>query len=486
MAADYLTVARQAMYEGDLDMAIAAFCLAIQDRQNLPEALNGLGLALLNQKKWLEAETCLQKSVELAPDRVEGYNNLALLFLETKRLHEAVQCLRMALRQEPDCAALHNNLGLALEELLKPEVAEMHYREAIRWQVTYAEAHYNLGNLLKSQLRLTEAEACLREAIVLRPEYDQAIFSLSVLQLMQGRFEEGWPNYDVWRMKQPTRRAESRRWQGESLQKKSILLFYEQGFGDTIQFVRYVPLVVAQAERVVVWIQSSLADVFVASDFGAQLYLGEEPPTETFDFACPIPSLPIVFASNAQTFPNKIPYLRTDQALIGKWRKRLNIGLSPRRLQIGIVWAGNSNHHNDRNRSVPVSLFAPLFVCPDVDWHSLQVGKRSGDVAALGACVQDWESELIDFSQTAAALANLDLLISVDSSVAHLAGAIGIPVWLLVPFLPDWRWALAREDSYWYSSMRLFRQGQPGDWLSVLQRVKLALTEKVVKTIDKC
>ncbi|WP_346355331.1 tetratricopeptide repeat protein [Azotosporobacter soli] len=467
-----------ALENGAFETAAAAFCLAIAQEPENAVAYGGLGLALLNQEKWSEAEACFRKTVDLEPKRAEGYNNLALVFIETRRFAEAEACLEVALSLAPECAAIHNNLGLASEELGKLEEAKKYYRAAIRRDAMYAQAYYNLGNLLKKALQLPEAEECLEQAVYLQPEYGEAHHSLATLKLLQGRFAEGWRQYDKWRMKQPTRRAQGiPRWSGETLQGRSILLYYEQGFGDTIQFVRYAPLVAALGAAVVVWLPSELGGVFDALDEKISIHIGAVRPEQAFDFACPLPSLPALLHEGEPTLlATPIPYAAASSALRCAWRARIDARRLPGRLKIGIVWAGNPGHHNDANRSIPFEQFRALLREKDVEWHSLQVGRSSDDLQDESAQdVLDWSAQLTDFSQTAAALDQLDLLIAVDSSVAHLAGAMGKPVWLLVPFLPDWRWQLKREDSYWYPSMRLFRQEKNGDWAGVLQRVAQAL-----------
>ncbi len=470
-----------ALENGAFETAAAAFCLAIDKEPESASAYGGLGLALLNQGKRSEAEACFRKTVDLEPKRAEGYNNLALVFLETGRFAEAEDCLQVALSLAPDCAVIYNNLGLASEELGKAEEAKAHYRAAIGRDMTYAQAYYNLGNLLKKTLQLQEAEECLEQALCLQPEYKEAHHSLATLKLLQGRFTEGWRQYDKWRMQQPTQRAQGiARWCGEALQGRSILLYYEQGFGDTIQFVRYAPLVAALGAAVIVWLPSELDGVFSAFEASLSFHSGAERPAQSFDFACPLPSLPALLHEGEPTLlATAIPYAAASLALRCAWQERIAARCLPGQLKIGVVWAGNPGHHNDANRSVPFAQFKTLLREKDVEWHSLQIGRRSEDLQDESAQdVLDWSAQLTDFSQTAAALDQLDLLIAVDSAVAHLAGAMGKPVWLLAPFLPDWRWQLAREDSCWYPSMRLFRQERSGDWAGVLQRVTQALQEK--------
>lgn len=479
ISAGYCESGISALEDGDIELAIAAFCLAVEADSENSAAFSGLGLALLSRKEWEKAEGCLRKAIELEPEQAEFYNNLALVFMEKKRFEDAEACLLIALEHEPCCAAVHNNLALVLEENERFEAAEAHYREAVSLQGDYAEALYNLGNLLKAKLDFKEAEIFLRRAVNARGGYDEAIFSLAVLQLTQGRFREGWPQYDAWRMKRPAARRDpkSLRWQGESLAGKNILLYHEQGFGDNLQFLRYLPLVDALAENVKVWLQPELSGLFSCCYPQYDLHEGKLPPEEHFDFSCPIPSLPAVFLSDEATAPKEMPYLWAEEELKEIWRKK--IAAQAGKMKVGLVWAGNPGHNNDHNRSLSFCLLEELLACPQVEWHSLQVGLKSAE--AKGTQIKDWSSQLVDFAQTAALLSNLDLLLCVDSAVAHLAGALNRPTWMLVPFLPDWRWQLEREDSYWYPSLRLFRQSERGDWPGVLKRVKKALMEESEK-----
>ena len=274
----------------------------------------------------------------------------------------------------------------------------------------------------------------------------------------------------------PLRKLPQPLWTGEDLAGKTILLHHEQGLGDTIQFMRYAPLVAARGARIVLELQPAL--VRLAAGFqGTMEIVAAGSPLPPFDFHCPLLSLPERFATDLATIPVAIPYLVPETEATARWRRQLAPGAG---LKIGLVWAGNPAHQDDRKRSLPLERLMPLLKVPGLRWFSLQVGERAGDIARLpGGMITDLSQNLTDLAETAAAIANLDLVVAVDTSVVHLAGALGRPVWVLLPFAPDWRWMLGRDDSPWYPSLRLFRQKRPDDWDAVVAKVRRALARQV-------
>lgn len=431
-----------------LDKAIISFCRAIQLKPDYAEAYNNLGLALKNTHGIAEAEACLRRAIELNPKYPDAHNNLGILLKETDRLAEGESCFRQALTGNPN----------------------------------YPEVYHNLGHLLKNSNRLAEAEEAYCKAIELAPDFLETRVSLGTLYLLQEHYAKGWENYEM-RYKagshfQPT----SPRWQGEDLSKRTILLYYDQGFGDTLQFVRFAMTVAAAAAKTIVWVQRPLAKLLATSQPQFTIHTGTTPPSEHYDFACPLLSLPLVLQPAPETLAQAVPYIQSTPKITATWRSRLaqhsgNDSLS----KIGVVWAGNPNHDNDHHRSIPFDLFSKLFTIDNIHWISLQVDKKAANSIAMFDNVMDFSAELVDFSETAGIIENLDLVITVDSAVAHLAGSLGRQTWLLLPFAPDWRWGLAREDSLWYPTVHLFRQNKLNDWPGVLERVKIALTEKMNK-----
>lgn len=466
----------QLTMRGELQQAVVAFCRAIQIDPNYSRAYNNLGLVLQRMNKLEEAEIFLRRAIDLAPQDSYSYNNLGLVFFDSHRLADAEVCLRQAIKLNPRCPEVYNNLGLILEDAAHFDEAENLYRHAIQLNSKYVEAYYNLGNFYKTVKRLAEAESCLKQALELQPDYSDAAFSLATLYLLQGKYEQGWRSYDALRVKKnKNRTAGICRWQGEKLTGLRILLFYEQGFGDTIQYVRYAEKIAQLASEIVLWVQSPLQSLLASSYPTLTVYSGESIPPGCYDFACPLPSLPMILNTLATSIPQNVPYMKPDCGLVTKWKCRLN-GIDGGLLKrIGIVWAGNPQHHNDRNRSIPISVISSLFAVKTVNWISLQVGSHAADLETTDHDVRDFSSDLVDFSQTASLIANLDLVITVDSAVAHLSGAMGKKTWLLLPFAPDWRWQLEREDSLWYPTLRLFRQRRVGDWREVIENVKFVL-----------
>jgi Tfp pilus assembly protein PilF len=471
---------------GKIEDAISIFCQAIEKDPTQAEAYNNLGVLFREKRELRSAEACFRKAIDLRPEDAIHYNNLALVFLDTQRLAEAELCLQEALKFDADLPELYNSLALVYEEEHEVEKAQLAYGRAIEIHPKYTAALYNLGILLKSIKQSERAEYWLKQAIKSQPDYGPAEFALATLYLREGRYADGWKLYDASRLLKVKNRAGSIPiWQGEALAGGKLLLFYDQGFGDTIQFVRYVDMAAALGAKIVLWVQAPLRALLETSYPELDIYAGAARPAEQFDYACSLMSLPKVFHTTMSTIPRGIPYIQATPACMEKWQNRL-AGVNPlKKKKIGVVWAGNPKHNDDQNRSIAFSLFHSLFSGKDVLWVSLQAGQRALDLTGASARVIDYSAEFLDFSQTAGLIANLDLVITIDSAVAHLAGAMGKTTWLLLPFSPDWRWHMERRDSPWYSTMRLFRQTASGDWPEVLNRVKIALQDFILQEPGK-
>jgi tetratricopeptide repeat protein/glycosyl transferase family 9 (putative heptosyltransferase) len=368
------------------------------------------------------------------------------------------------------------NLGAERQRAGLLAEAESLYRHALLLRPDLAEAHYNLGTALDQMGRWDEAIAALRQAVALRPDLATAHWNLAAMLLRQGDLPRGWEEYE-WRWKIPELRLSrvtcpQPQWNGEELMGRRILVYAEQGFGDTIQFARYVPLVARLGGRVMLGCRRELTALLGRLD-GVERCLPQPGPAPAdFSFHCTLPSLPRIFGTTTATIPWSGPYLAADAAKAAAWQARLR---RDGRRRIGLVWAGRPTHPNDLNRSIAPDRLRPLADVPDVQWFSLQKGPAAGRISDGLAALTDWTAEMNDFDDTAALLANLDGVICVDTSVAHLAAALGRPTWVLLPFVPDWRWMLERSDSPWYPTMRLFRQPAAGDWDSVLREVVAAL-----------
>jgi tetratricopeptide (TPR) repeat protein len=494
------------------DQALASYDAALALRPEYPEALAGRGATLHEQKRFDEALTSYDRAIMLYPDYAQALVNRGAILHELGRSDEALKSFERALASEPDNvealtnrgvtlhdlarydealadqehaiavrpgdAAVLNNRGVILHKLRRLEEALASHDIAVAAQPDYAEAFVNRGVTLYDLKRFDEALASYDAAIALRPDYADAHFFKGLSSLVTGDFERGWTEYE-WRGKAPAAKIPARDfpqpfWLGEDdIAGKTILLHGEQGFGDTIQFCRYVPLVAARGARVMLEVGEPLCELM--TDLGGTTkVIPKGDPLPDFDLQCPLPSLPLAFKTRLDTIPSNAPYLRAPKKALEYWGALLGTRRCPR---VGLAWAGNAKHVRDRERSMRLRDLLPLL---DVDatFVSLQKEASAGDAETLTSYdVLQFSQQLGDFSDTAALISQLDLVISVDSSVAHLAGALGKPVWILVTHAPDWRWLLDRDDSPWYPSARLFRQHETREWVEVTMRVREALLE---------
>jgi tetratricopeptide (TPR) repeat protein len=457
---------------GALDEAVKHLREAIRLRPDYAEAHRGLGLALGRQNKVDESIVALRRAIELKPDDAEAHNHLGNRLKLQGKLDESEASYRRALALRPGYVDAHNNLGNVFFRRGRLDEAEACYRKALELRPSYPDGYGNLGIVHMGRCRYDDAVASLRKALELRPAYPEAMCNLSQALLVLGQFREGWDKYEArWKLPaMPPRPFRQPWWRGEPILGQTILLHVEQGLGDAIQFVRYAPLVRALGADVVLEAPRELMRLFapLARDGVRLVQRGQ--PLPHFDVHCPLLSLPGALGCDLDNMPAAVPYLAGDEAAVARWRERLG---DRSKLKVGLVWAGNPQHGNDHNRSFRPHAFKPLFEIPDVAFFSLQKQQRpsdAGDLAQLGAIV-DLAAELKDFSDSAAALAALDLLVAADTSIVHLAGALGRPVWTMVPFSPDWRWLTARDDTPWYPTMRLYRQPREKDWGSVMRRV---------------
>ena len=451
---------------GRLDEAVAAYRAALALRPDHGPTHYNLGNALLRLGQPEAAEASYRQALHFDPGHVGTHNNLGNIRRSQGRMAEAAECYRAALARQPELAGTRTNLGAVLIARREPEAAVAHLREAVRLNPEYAEAANLLGGALLALDRLDEALPWFERAQALDPDLVQAEFGRAMVLLAQGRWPEGWADYEArWRdpefvANEPARAAPV--WDGRgAVAGKTVLLHAEQGLGDTIQFARYAPLVRARGARVVLEVQPSL--VAMCRDLAdAVIAAGTEPPSH--DMRCPLLSLPRAFATSVEAIPACIPYLHAAPS-----RQLRAPGCN-----IGVVLSGDPAHPEDDLRSVPANLWWPVLRLP-ATFHLLQPELRPQDAAVLSALPGLRRHALPDFAATASVVAAMDVVVSVDTSVAHLAGALGRPVMLLLQYSADFRWLRGRDDSPWYPTARLFRRGADEGWSAVLRRVAEAL-----------
>jgi tetratricopeptide (TPR) repeat protein len=491
------------------DESVAAFEQAIRLKPDYVEAMSNLSTALTQIGNDQAAAARLQEAIRVRPDFAPAYSNLGNVLRTFGRLPESIAALQHALRLDPQFAEAHSNLAAAytdLEQLdeavaaaqmacqLKPKMAHAHYvlgatirrqgrlveaeeclRRALQLHPRHADAYSQLGNALAQQGKLDEALECYDRTLELKPDYPETHSNRAIVWLMQGDLERGWSEFE-WRWKRKdaaTARFFQPRWDGSPLEGRTVLLFVEQGLGDTLNFIRYAPLVKQRGGTVIAECQPALLPLLRGFP-GVDVLLPQGAPVPGFDVQAPFMSLPGIFQTRLDSIPAEIPYLFADPGLSEHWHNELE---KTPGFKIGIAWQGDPRHKWDRFRSLPLSEFAPLAQLDGARLFSLQKGLGTEQVAAFSE-----QYPLIDlnerldvtsgaFMDTAAVMRNLDLVITSDTATAHLAGALGVPVWVVLSFAPDWRWLMDRADSPWYPTMRLFRQSQLGRWDDVFAHV---------------
>ena len=457
---------------GHHEPAIALIRQALVAFPQAADVHANLGAVLATIGRFDEAIEHYRQALALDPNHVDAHNNLGNALGRTGRRAEAEAEFRRALELRPQFPEAINNLGIAIRDQGRPEEALPYFHQAISLRPNYAEAYNNLGATVERFGRLEEAVNAYRQALSIRPDYPEAQFNGGLALLLQGDFDQGWPLYDARRgmMDSSVRRDFVQPlWDGSPLNGKTILLHAEQGHGDTIQFIRYVPMVAARGGKPIVQCQPALVRLLAAQGRVGQIVAQGE-PEPNFDVQYPLMSLARVFQTKLSDIPKPIPYLRADQTLVAQWRQRLAPFEGKRK--IGLAWAGNATHIFDRDRSMKLAAFAPLGQLEGVHFFSLQKGSEAAQAKSppMNNFV-DWSESLNDFADTAALIENLDLVIAVDTAVVHLAGAMAKPAWVLLPFAPDWRWLLNRSDSPWYPTLRLFRQPSRGEWQTPINEI---------------
>lgn len=438
------------------------------------------GNAWAEQGRLADAIEAYVRAIELNPGHAPAHNNLGVVLRQMNHLDEAESCFRQAIALDPNYADAYRNLGVVHQKKERNEAAAQAYLHSLQLDPNNAAVYSDLGNFLFGQKRLDEAIQSYEAALSLKPDFPVAEWNRGLAYLMKGELEKGWAGNELrlhYQHCYPHAYAKPR-WDGTPFPGKRLLIFDEIGYGDVFQFVRYLPMVKARGGTVLFEAKPGLRRLLQGTaGIDVLLERRDSPvPESEFDLYLPMESLPCVFRTALETIPRGIPYLQAPADLIGAWGQRLAAFPQPR---IGVAWAGNPSSGYDRKRSCQVADFLPLFHVDGFSWFSLQKGEAEAGLQGLAGAehVVPLGREIADFADTAAIISHLDLVISVETAVPHLAGALGKPVWLLLPWLPAWRWMLDRDDSPWYPQMRLFRQSEPGIWHDVVRRIAAELAQ---------
>jgi len=459
------------------DAALFSYAKAIELKPDYAEAWSNRGNALLEIKQYDAALSSFEKAIELKPDYAEAWSNRGNALQELKQFDASIVSYDHAIELNPYYAEAYSNRGLALQELRLVDAAIASYDRAIELNSGYAEAFSNRGNALLLRNQPADALASYEHAIMIKSDYADAYWNISLLLLLLGDYRKGWTLFE-WRWKvdefpSPRRNFTQPLWLGDdSIQGKTILLHAEQGLGDTIQFCRYAKLVAGLGARVIMEVERPLTGLLKQLDDIADIVAkGEDLPG--FDIQCPLMSLPLAFKTTIETIPFSSKYLSSDSEKVSEWSRRLGRKTKPR---IGLVWSGNKENTRLLYRSIPLSELIP-WLSSEFQYVSLQQEIFESDKSIFQDCtdILHYGHELKDFTDTVALCELVDTVITIDTSVAHLCGAMGKPTMVLLPFIPDWRWHLDRDDNPWYDSMRLYRQEKWADWQGVLARVSADL-----------
>ncbi|REK11979.1 MAG: tetratricopeptide repeat protein [Planctomycetota bacterium] len=480
LATTQLELARILLDRGEAAEAIETARRAASEHPQMAAVHYTLGGMLHAQQRLDEAVACYRRALDCNPALAEAHFNLGVLLQKRGDAEAAIACYRQAVRCRPDYAEAYSNLGTLHKSRGELDSARQCYDKALEFRPNFAEALNNLGNVLKIEGRLDEALICYEQCLRFAPQFAQARYNRGLMRLAEGELAAGWEDYEArcGCPEFPKRSFDRPRWTGEPLAGRTLLVHAEQGLGDTLQFVRYLPLLAERGDNVVLEVQPPLVPLLRTAGIDRSVQLvakGEALPE--FDVYLPLLSLPGVFGTTLETIPAAEGYLRADAKLAEHWRAALG---ERDAFKIGIAWQGSPTHASDRFRSIPLAAFAPL-AFEGVELVSLQKGPGNEQVAALDGkfTVRElgasFDEEHGAFMDTAAVIKNLDLVVTSDTAIAHLAGALGAPVWLALTLVPDWRWMYCRTDSPWYRSMRLFRQKHLGDWPGVFADIAAML-----------
>ena len=461
-----------------LDESLELYDRAIQLRPDFATAYLGRGNIYKLKSKIQEATADFRSAIRLQPDYAEAYNNLGMLFQEQKQLDSALEYYRQALELNPASADVLVNIGTALQKQDNMDAAVDYHRRALAIDPNQYRAHFSLGAAAHFENRIDEALAYYGESIRLKPDYAEAYYNRSFIWLSRGDFTAGCKDYE-WRFgckDYQGRHVDGPPWDGSPLEGRTLLIHAEQGLGDTLQFIRYATLPELQSGNVYVEVQRTLMPLLAVSGF--RNLIARDSPLPRFDVCEALMSMPGVCGTTLETIPTDVPYLAADPELVKTWRDQLR---GFKELKVGIVWQGSTTFAVDYLRSIPLVQFAPLAEVEGVQLISLQKHEGIEQLAAfegrftIANFAGTLDAEAGAFMDTAAIMCNLDLVITSDTAAAHLAGGLGVNVWLALSSMPEWRWLHGRPDSPWYPTMRLFRQPSPGDWPAVFAQMKSEL-----------
>ena len=459
---------------GRRDDALRSYAAAIAANAQFAPAYCNLAALLIELERYDTAIRALDVALRLAPDMAEAYGNLGQAYRRSGRLREGIAATWYAIELRPDRDA-YLSLSVAAYEIDACDIALEANRRALEIDARCALAHCNSATLHLDSGRYSEAIQSGEAAIALRPNYAEAHVNLALALLACADFARGWDEYVwVWRLPSTGLKMTQLRgatlWNGESFAGRALVITHDQGFGDAIQMARFFPQVKARGGRVVLETAPELVPLFKGLPGVDEVRSNDDSAAsaDAIDLYVPILGLPRAFRTDLSSIPAPVPYVAASADRIAHWRPRL---ATTERLRVGIVWAGNPGHSNDRHRSVRLEDFAPLSSIDGIAWFGLQKGRDDNRTSCDGLTLEPLGPDIADFADTAAILTHLDLVIAVDTAIVHLAGAMGKPVWTLLPFASDWRWMTERVDSPWYPTMRLFRQPRAGDWAAVFADV---------------
>lgn len=458
-------------------------------QQATAEEFYDAGSALIQAQRWEEAEMAFQKAVLIKPSYPAALNNRGNVLQCLNRHFDATMNYSMALTYDPGSADIYNNRGAAYAGLDHYTQAEIDYRKAIELRGNFEQALTNLGNVLKLMGRVEESRGAYAKAVEANPAYVDAHLNRSFVELESGNFKLGWEEYE-WRWKSgqiPVRNFHCPVWNGEDLHGKSIILYGEQGLGDALQFIRYAAIIKEMGAReVVVEVRAPLARIAKTVPGVDRAFVHGEEITGQIDYNCALMGLPRILGMTLDTIPNKVPYLSYPEPAFQMWKERLSALPG---IKVGIVWAGSprpmqpASNAVDKRRSTFLSQWGPIAAVRGVTFVSLQkeAAADQGRYPPPGMTLANWSNELDDITDTAALIANLDLVIAVDTAIVHLAGALAKPVWMLSRHDNCWRWLGRRQDSPWYPTLKQFIQPNPGNWQPVFEDAALELKKFVIE-----